>query len=158
VTIQTKPLTGQCPHCGAPAWRLAYHSRYTLRSGQTLFVIRCRQCRKTFCDRFGTAFYDLKTPERRFSAPFNKGSKACALKPWRASKAFIRPPYSDGLIGPAFKPKPPTKKSSRAFRLRTLNWMNSIALLALNILTIRMLILTRSANIGRTSPWRVNHV
>jgi hypothetical protein len=24
--IQTKPLTGQCPHCGAPAERLAYHS------------------------------------------------------------------------------------------------------------------------------------
>src|SRR6266545_5612434 len=33
--IQTKPLTGQCPHCGAPAERLAYHSRYALRSGQT---------------------------------------------------------------------------------------------------------------------------
>jgi len=23
--IQPKPLTGQCPHCGAPAERLAYH-------------------------------------------------------------------------------------------------------------------------------------
>jgi hypothetical protein len=34
-----------------------------LRSGQTVFVIRWRQCRQTFCDRFGTAFYDLKTPE-----------------------------------------------------------------------------------------------
>jgi len=26
-------------------------------------VWRCRACRRTFCDRFGTAFYDLKTPE-----------------------------------------------------------------------------------------------
>jgi len=25
-------------------------------------VWRCRACRRTFCDRFGTAFYDLKTP------------------------------------------------------------------------------------------------
>jgi transposase-like protein len=73
VTIQTKPLTGQCPHCGAPAWRLAYHSRYTLRSGQTVFVIRCRQCRKTFCDRFGTAFYDLKTPEEKVQRAVQQG-------------------------------------------------------------------------------------
>jgi hypothetical protein len=26
-------------------------------------VFRCTICRKSFCDRFGTAFYDLKTPE-----------------------------------------------------------------------------------------------
>jgi Transposase domain (DUF772) len=73
VTNQTKPLTGQCPHCGAPAWRLAYHSRYTLRSGQNVFVIRCRQCRKTFCDRFGTAFYDLKTPEEKVQRAIQQG-------------------------------------------------------------------------------------
>jgi transposase len=30
-----------------------------------VFVIRCRQCRKTFCDRYGTAFYDLKTAEQQ---------------------------------------------------------------------------------------------
>jgi len=61
--IQTKPLTGQCPRCGAPAAQLAYHSRYALRDGQPVQVFRCRLCRRTFCDRFGTAFYDLKTPE-----------------------------------------------------------------------------------------------
>lgn len=44
---------------------LAYYSRYSLRSGQTVFVPRCRACRKTFCDRYGTAFYDLKTPEEQ---------------------------------------------------------------------------------------------
>lgn len=63
--IQTKPLTGQCPHCGAPAERLAYHSRYTLKSGQVVWVIRCKQHKGTFCDRYGTAFYDLKTPEEK---------------------------------------------------------------------------------------------
>ena len=61
--IQTKPLTGQCPRCGAPAAQLAYHSRYALRDGQPVQVFRCRLCRRTFCDRYGTAFYDLKTPE-----------------------------------------------------------------------------------------------
>jgi transposase-like protein len=73
VSIQTKPLTGQCPHCGAPAWRLAYHSRYTLRSGQPVIVYRCLQCRKTFCDRFGTAFYDLKTPEEKVQRAIQQG-------------------------------------------------------------------------------------
>jgi transposase-like protein len=73
VTIQSKPLTGQCPHCGAPAVRLAYHSRYTIRGGQTVFVIRCRDCRKTFCDRYGTAFYDLKTPEEKVQRAIQQG-------------------------------------------------------------------------------------
>jgi transposase-like protein len=27
--------------------------------------LRCRACRKTFCERYGTAFYDLKTPEAK---------------------------------------------------------------------------------------------
>ena len=60
---QTQPLTGQCPRCGAPAAQLAYHSRYPLRDGQMVRVFRCRLCRRTFCERYGTAFYDLKTPE-----------------------------------------------------------------------------------------------
>lgn len=63
--IQTYPLIGQCPHCGATAEKLAYHTRYTLQSGQTVDVIRCKKCRKSFCDRYGTAFYDLKTPEEK---------------------------------------------------------------------------------------------
>ena len=71
--IQTKPLTGQCPHCGAPAERLAYHSRYTIRGGRTVYVIRCRECRKTFCDRYGTAFYDLKTPEEKVQRAIQQG-------------------------------------------------------------------------------------
>ena len=61
--------------------RLAYHSRYTLRGGQTVLVIRCRQCRKTFCDRFGTAFYDLKTPEE-------KGRRTVNIKPKELHEAL----------------------------------------------------------------------
>lgn len=71
--IQTIPLTGQCPHCGATAVRLAYHSRYTIRGNQTVYVIRCRDCRKTFCDRYGTAFYDLKTPEEKVQRAIHQG-------------------------------------------------------------------------------------
>ena len=58
-------------------WRacraVTYHSRYTLRSGQLVFVFRCRQCRRTFCDRFGTAFYDLKTPEAKVQRAIQQG-------------------------------------------------------------------------------------
>jgi transposase-like protein len=61
---QTKPLTRQCPHCGASADNVTYHSRYWTRDGSRT-VFRCRLCRKTFCDRYGTAFYDLKTPEQK---------------------------------------------------------------------------------------------
>jgi IS1 family transposase len=71
--IQTTPLTGQCPHCGAPAGQLAYHSRYTLRSGQVVRVIRCNRHGGTFCDRYGTAFYDLKTPEEKVQRAIQQG-------------------------------------------------------------------------------------
>lgn len=58
------PPTRQCVHCGAPAEEVRYHSRYLTRDGGRT-VFRCRLCRRTFCDRFGTAFYDLKTPEQK---------------------------------------------------------------------------------------------
>src|SRR5262245_50741961 len=70
--IKTNALTGQCPRCGT-AERLAYHSRYCLKDGQTVFVIRCWKCRRTFCDRFGTAFYDLKTPEEKVQRALQQG-------------------------------------------------------------------------------------
>ena len=38
-----------------------------------VFVIRCRQCRRTFCDRYGTAFYDLKTPEEKVQRAIQQG-------------------------------------------------------------------------------------
>ena len=55
------PPTRQCLYCHAPASGVRYHSRYHTQDG-TRIVFRCRLCRKTFCDRFGSAFYDLKTP------------------------------------------------------------------------------------------------
>jgi transposase-like protein/IS1 family transposase len=64
VMTQTKPLSLPCPHCGTSADNVKYHSRYSSRDGNRL-VFRCTLCRKTFCDRFGTAFYDLKTPEEK---------------------------------------------------------------------------------------------
>jgi len=71
--IQASPLTGHCPRCGAGALHLAYHSRYTLKSGQNVIVFRCRQCRRTFCDRYGTAFYDLKTAEQKVQRALHQG-------------------------------------------------------------------------------------
>lgn len=71
--IKTNRLTGQCPHCGATAEQLAYHSRYTLKSGQRVTVIRCKQHKGTFCDRYGTAFYDLKTPEEKVERAIHQG-------------------------------------------------------------------------------------
>ena len=61
---QPQPPTRQCVHCGAPAELVNYHGRYSTRDGWRT-VFRCRLCRKSFCDRYGTAFYDLKTPEQK---------------------------------------------------------------------------------------------
>src|ERR1044072_9832456 len=55
-----------CVYCHASAQELRYHSRYLTRDGERI-VFRCRLCRKTFNDRFGTAFYDLKTPSEKVS-------------------------------------------------------------------------------------------
>jgi hypothetical protein len=71
--INTNRLTGQFPHCGATAEKLAYHSRYTPKSGQLVTVIRCKQHEGTFCSRYGTAFYDLKTPEEKVERAINQG-------------------------------------------------------------------------------------
>ncbi|HEY7182985.1 MAG TPA: hypothetical protein VIC84_16255 [Blastocatellia bacterium] len=60
--IQIKSLTGRCPRCGATAEKLAYRSLYTLKNGQVVHVIRCKRRKEAFCDRYGMAFYDLKTP------------------------------------------------------------------------------------------------
>lgn len=62
--MKQRPPTRQCVHCGASAEDVTYHSRYLSKDGiRTVF--RCRLCRKTFCDRFGTAFYDLKISEQK---------------------------------------------------------------------------------------------
>ena len=55
-----------CVYCNAECQDLRYHSRYQTLDG-TRIVFRCLVCRKTFNDRFGTAFYDLKTPSKKVS-------------------------------------------------------------------------------------------
>lgn len=55
-----------CVYCNADCQDLRYHSRYQTLDG-TRIVFRCRKCRKTFNDRFGTAFYDLKTSSEKVS-------------------------------------------------------------------------------------------
>lgn len=55
-----------CVYCNADCQDLRYHSRYQTLDGERI-VFRCRNCRKTFNDRFGTAFYDLKTPSEKVS-------------------------------------------------------------------------------------------
>jgi len=58
-----------CPRCGAIAERLAYHNRYTVKSGHMATVIRCKQRKGTFCDRY----YDLKSPVKRFERANHQG-------------------------------------------------------------------------------------
>jgi Homeodomain-like domain len=38
-----------------------------------VYVIRCNQHHGTFCDRYGTAFYDLKTPEEKVQRAIQQG-------------------------------------------------------------------------------------
>src|SRR5262249_22149544 len=51
-----------------------------LRSGQRVNVIRCRICGRTFCDRYGTAFYDLKTPEEKVQRAIRQGLEGLCLE------------------------------------------------------------------------------
>ena len=64
--MKTTFFPEQCVYCHALAQDLRYHSRYQTRDGQRT-VFRCRICRKSFNDRYGTAFYDLKTPAEKVS-------------------------------------------------------------------------------------------
>ena len=100
--IQTHTLSGQCPHCGAPAEQLAYHSRYYLQSGQLGRVFRCRACRKTFCDRYGSAFYDLKTPEDKVERALQQGLEG--LSPEAVARVeHVHPTTVQRWVGRAYQ-------------------------------------------------------
>jgi len=43
-------------------------------------VFRCRVCRKSFCDRFGTAFYDLKTLEEKVTRSVQQVAEGLSLE------------------------------------------------------------------------------
>lgn len=69
----------QCVYCHAPAQELRYHSRYQTRDGQRT-VFRCRLCRKTFNDRFDTAFYDLKTPAEKVARAVQQVAEGLSIE------------------------------------------------------------------------------
>ena len=56
------PPSLRCPHCGAQARHLFYHSTYLIRDGPRR-LWRCRRCGKGLSERRGTAFFNLKTAE-----------------------------------------------------------------------------------------------
>jgi transposase-like protein/IS1 family transposase len=56
------PPSLRCPHCGAQARHLFYHSTYRTRDGPRR-LWRCRLCGKGLSERRGTAFFNLKTAE-----------------------------------------------------------------------------------------------
>lgn len=61
---QRTPNTRQCAHCCAPAECVKYHSRYSTQDGIRI-VYKCWICCKTFCDRYGRAYYDLKRSQEK---------------------------------------------------------------------------------------------
>lgn len=69
----------QCVFCNAPGHNIRYHSRYQTQDG-TRIVFRCRRCRKTFNDRHGTAFYDLKTPAEKVARAIQQVAEGLSLE------------------------------------------------------------------------------
>lgn len=65
--IHHPPPSWRCPHCGASARHLFYHSTYQTGDGPRM-LWRCRRCRKCLSERRGTAFFNLKTPEREVAS------------------------------------------------------------------------------------------
>lgn len=57
----------RCPVCGANAQHLFYHSTYNTRDGPRS-LYKCKLCGKCLCERRGTAFFNLKTPEREVTS------------------------------------------------------------------------------------------
>lgn len=100
---RNKTLTPkQCPHCEATAQDLSYHTRYATRDGMH-YVFRCQVCKKTFCDRYGTAFYNLKTPEGKVQRAVQQVVEG--LKLWLELNKHSQPRLSAGLKEPEAKPK-----------------------------------------------------
>ena len=65
--IHFPPPSLHCPHCQSSARHLFYHSAYRTRDG-TRLLWQCRQCRRCSSERRGTAFFNLKTPEREVAS------------------------------------------------------------------------------------------
>jgi transposase-like protein len=65
--IHYPPPSLRCPHCRSGARHLFYHSAYRTRDGPRL-LWQCRKCRRRLSERRGTAFFNLKTPEREVAS------------------------------------------------------------------------------------------
>ena len=61
--LHNAPPSLRCPHCTGQARDLFYHSTYETRDGPRL-LWQCRLCGRCLSERRGTAFFNLKTPER----------------------------------------------------------------------------------------------
>jgi transposase-like protein len=156
--IQTKPLTGQCPRCGATAEHLAYHSRYALKSGQMVTVIRCKQHNGTFCDRYGTAFYDLKTSEEKVQRAIQQSLEGICPEAVARIEDVHSTTVQRWIERASQQAKAADREVITGVAQRTSNWMSSTASPVLNILTSKRPTLMRLASTGRTSQWCVNHV
>jgi len=54
----------QCPLFGKPGQgNIVSNGTHPGRNGRTVRKLLCRQCRRSFCERSGTIFYDLRSPE-----------------------------------------------------------------------------------------------
>jgi transposase-like protein len=123
-----------------------------------VFVIRCRQCRRTFCDRYGTAFYDLKTPEEKVQRAIQQGLEELCPEAVARIEGVHPTTVQRWVDRACSQAKAADQEVITAVLLRTSNWMNSTVSLARSILTSKKVTSKKSVNIGRTSQWRVNHV
>lgn len=79
--VHLPPPRLRCPHCEAGVDQLFYHSTYQTRDGaRTLW--RCQACGRCLSERRGTAFFNLKTPEREVARSLDaltRGSNQTAV-------------------------------------------------------------------------------
>lgn len=105
------PPSLRCPHCRSSARHLFYHSTYRTRDGPRL-LWQCRKCRRCLSERRGTAFFNLKTPEREVascldsltrgdsqtSVAQSRRHKRDTLRMWRKRAAHAARAVDAGLV------------------------------------------------------------
>jgi hypothetical protein len=109
--IHYPPPSLRCPHCRSGARRLFYHCAYRTRDGPRL-LWQCRKCRRCLSERRGTAFFNLKTPEREVascldsltrgdsqtSVAQSRRHKRDTLRRWRGRAAHSARAVDAGLV------------------------------------------------------------
>ncbi len=95
----------RCPVCGAIAHHLFYHSTYITRDGpRSLF--KCKLCGKCLSERRGTAFFNLKTPEREVTSCLNSMTRATLRLPLLKHAITSLTPCADGDAAPLLMLRP----------------------------------------------------